>query len=242
MATNTPTQAGINGLELRNDVYDDQIPEELPEQGGSYVPQLAPGSYWLRIPLNVAQLWKSFDQTKSVDNAPLQTPIQRVMVKFGKESPLVVVGGPDEGAVLICSFSNMPRKRSKKADIPPVSDLTYLIRNGFKDNSPLRSAQDYINAINSRAGQTFAAEVGRQGQCRADAARWIPDGQGGQIEDPTGTLGCGKRYYTQAFKTSDGYVDRILCTNMRPDGNGNTVVCGASIRGFAQPDRIIKVA
>lgn len=232
--------SSINGVEVRDDVYDDQIPEELPEQGGSFIPQLLPGQYWLRIPPNVAQLWSKFQQTKSVDGLALATPIERIMFSFKKDNPLVVVGGEHDGAIMTASISNMPRKRSKKADIPPVSDMTYLIRNGFGDNSPLRTPADYINAVIRQAGQVFPAEVGRQGQCRADAVRWLPDQTGGQAEDPTGTMGCGKRYYTQSFKTPAGLVERIVCTNLRPDGRGGVVQCGASIRGFAQLDKILK--
>jgi hypothetical protein len=227
--------SGINELNLRNDVYEDEIPQELPEQGGSYVPQLKPGQYWLVIPATIAQLWAAFDQTKDVlTGQPLAKPIQRLQLKFDKDNPLVVRGGDQDGAVLLQTISNMPRKRSKKADVPPVSDMLYLVRESLAVPAtvPLRTPQDWINCLNQFAGQVFPAETGLQGQCRKDKVKWIPDGQGGQIEDPTGAMGCGKRYYSQSFKLPDGtYAERLQC---------QTPGCGAIIRGFAQIDRFLK--
>lgn len=222
--------ADINSLNLRDDVYTEEIPQELPEQGGSFVPNLKPGPYWFRIPAEVSQLWAAFDQTKDVlSGQPLAQPIQRLQLKFDRDHPLVVVGGTEDGSVLTQTISNMPRKRSKKADVPPVSDMTYLLREGLQDNTPVNSPKTWMAAINAHAGHIFPAEVGLQGQCRKDKVRYIPDGQGGQIEDPAGTLGCGERYYTQAFKQADGtYAERIMCK------------CGAVVRGFAQIDRFLK--
>jgi len=78
--------------------------------------------------------------------------------------------------------------------------------------------------------------VGWQGQCRDDKVRYIESETGDPIEDPEGNMGCGKRYYTKAFKQSDEqnqtyWAERILCES-----------CGASIRGFAQIDRFLKPA
>lgn len=230
----------INDLNLRNDVYQDEIPDELPEQGGSYVPQLPPGSYWFQLPANLAQLWESFDQVNDpVTKQPLAKPIQRLRLRFSKEAPLVVTAAADTalvGSVLVQSVSNAPRVRSKKADQPPVSDMTYLVRESLRDNSPLKSPQDWINVMNQHAGHHFPAEVGRTANCRNDKVRYITDpaDPSKAIEDPTGQKGCGTRVYTQAFKAKDQqghdiWIERVTCPK-----------CGAALRGFAQIDRFLK--
>lgn len=235
----------INNLAFRQEITDDLPPDvELPSQGGGYQPQLPPGTYLLRLPADINAVFDLFD----IKNEETGKTDQRcrLVCTNGKGYPLVVVGGPHDGETLSQTISNVPRKRSKKPDAVAVSDMTYLLRESLKSQDPIRTPADWYNAILKYAGRVFRAETGLQGQCREDKVRYIeetvPSAEdasqlvytGNTIEDPNGTMGCGKRFYTQAFKGIDPetrqpvWQERVTCPG-----------CGASIRGFAQIDRFL---
>lgn len=236
----------INNLAFRNEITDDLPADmELPAQGGGYQPQLPPGTYLLRLPADINAVFELWD-LKNEETGKIEQRC-RISCTNAKGSPLVVVGGTHDLETLSQSISNVPRKRSKKPDAVAVSDMTYLIRESLKNTDPIRTPADWYNVLLKYQGKVFRAETGLQGQCRDDKPRWInetilgPDGTnyvytGNTIEDPSGTMGCGKRFYTQAFKSINSetrepeWLERITC----PSPN-----CGASVRGFAQIDRFL---
>ena len=237
--------SGINELAFRNEITDNLPPEmELPDQPGGFVPQLHPGTYILRLPGDIRACFELFDLKDEESGKVVQRCRLNCTNKAGY--PLVVVGGPHDGELLSQAISNVPRKRSKKPDAVAVSDMTYLIREALGDKNPIAKPADWFNVLLAYQGKVFRAETGLQGQCRDDKVRYVNESvpsaedpnqyvyTGNTVEDPSGTMGCGKRYYTAAFKGINAesrqpeWMERIDCT------------CGASVRGFAQIDRFLR--
>ncbi len=168
--------------------------------------------------------------------------VQRLRVKFDKDIPLVVVGGPNDGQPVATSISTQPRNRTRQKGEPPVlvADMTYLIRESLQDKaSPLTKPSEWLAAIQKTAGRTFRAEHGLNASCNPDRVRYIHDpsdasGRGAML-DPSGQHGCGnggKRLYTSAFKLpanlGGGFSDIVYCPT-----------CAAKLRGFFQIERFL---
>lgn len=228
----------INTAPIRDDVMD--WPEgEMPEQGSGFRETLLPGVNIFRLPANLANLW---DMTAVAEDQRPGSPtkgqkILRPMLKCDKNNPLVIVGGKHDGEPFTATFSTNPRARGKKdaAGTPYVSDAAYLHTVALQEKTRPTTITQLIAEINAHAGGEVRLEHGLSAQCRADRVRYIgveitEDGVTKTIvqEDPEGTKGCGKRYYTKAFRLEDGsYTDELNCE------------CGARLRGFPQVEKIL---
>lgn len=253
---------GINSLALRDEVTDTMPSELPEQMGGQSLPTLLPGLNVFRIPTTIAQCVEAFDeQQKAEDGSVLYraaTPaeiaadpnlaanpmvpqvLQRLRVKFDKENPLVVVGnGELDGTPVATSISNVPRKRSKKGEpVIKVADMTYWLRTslGLPGDVKLTTPKEWFAAILAQAGKTFRIEHGLTAQCRLDKVRYINDPNDasgrGSMEDPSGQMGCGARYYTKDFRLAKehggGFSDVLYCKQ-----------CQAKLRGFFQIERFL---
>lgn len=247
----------INDLNLRDEVTD-EVPSELPEQmGGSSLPTLLPGISLFRIPTTIAQCIEAFDEEqKAADGSVIMISandpadpqrmipkvLQRLRVRFDKDNPLLVVGGPYDGQPVGTTISNVPRNRAKKTDPPAlVADMTYWIRVSMADTaSPLSKPKEWLAAILATAGKTFRIEHGLSAQCRKDKVRYINDPEDpsgrGSIVDPSNQMGCDKRYYTKDFRLANAapggpqFSDIMYC---------KTPTCQAKLRGFFQIEKFL---
>lgn len=250
----------INDLNLRDEVTD-EVPSELPEQmGGQALPTLLPGINVFRVPSSIAQCIEAFDeQQKAPDGSVIMRPataaelaanpaatmvpsvLQRLRVKFDKENPLIVVGGPNDGTPVATSISNVPRNRARKGEPPQkVADMTYWLRTSMGDTaSPLSTPKQWLAAILQTAGKTFRVEHGLTAQCREDKVRYIndptdPSGRG-SIQDPSNQMGCGKRHYTKDFRLPAASV----APGQNPFSDMMYCSCGAKLRGFFQIEKFL---
>lgn len=242
----------INDLQFKDEV-EDQIPADgqLPELG-SYTPPLPPDKeYMVRIPANIEQLISLKDVTQD-KGKPTEVTRQRVFVKFDKANPLVILGGDHDGHPIMTTISNIPRPRGK--DKIPVSDMAYFLIDGCHLTVAPKTPKDWVDALLRAANLTAKIRSGRTGQCRDDQDIYIEsvivDPESGQqsvsYQEVQGMKGCGKRYYTSAFRLPSGvYVERLACTGKRKFADPvsqivTEVQCGASIRGFDGVDRWLK--
>ena len=217
----------LNSTATRADIPGEVYPEgELPTFGGAGRATLPPGEYTFRMPMELPSLWH--DLLVTIDGQQLK----HSQLKFDKDHPLVVVGGPEDGAPMLASFSTMARARNKDKTVV-VSDLAYLLENCLGDASrPMRlggeQAQMAIKAaINKAAGRTIRLRTGLGAQCRPDKVRWtFKDEQSTASQpDPSGQHGCGQRHYDRDFKVPGSkpvqYDNVIACKK-----------CGAAVRGY----------
>lgn len=233
------TENDLNAPAVRADVAD--WPEgELPEQGGGSRETLLPGTHTFRLPDNLEGLWH--DGNGIVDNRPgSPTHGQKVIrpsLKFDKNNPLIVVGGPDDGAPMLATIGTNPRPRGKKDDpkTPYISDAAFFLEIGLQDKSRPKTLPELKATINRYGGKTVRIEHGLSAQCNPEKVRYIAveaaDEAGNvhvtSMQDPDGTKGCGRRYYTKDFKLpAGGYSDQLQCQ------------CGAYLRGFEQIERFL---
>lgn len=250
-------------LNLRDEVEDSYTGEDLPAQMGSPTPTIFPGIDLFQIPPNVDQCWDAKDvQRKDADGNLLAnadgTPLvdQHLFLKFDRDSPLIVVGGPYDGLPATATISTMARNRARKGEEPRlVADLTYFVRDSLQDKTPVAKRKDWIAIVNKHAGHLVRLEHGLSAFCDPERVRYLSeDGteDGRSVLDPTETHGCGmsdgkregSRLYSQAFKSSEEELD----ANGNPTGRKITTWresavckgCGAMLRGFFRVERFLK--
>lgn len=241
-------------LELRDEAEETFVgaAEELPEQGGGYTPTILPGIHFFTLPANIDQCWGAFDvELKDAQGNPVldgdgkPRVRQELYLKFDRDNPLVCAdtegeyGGLPAGTITI---STLGRKRGKKSDpnAPVVADMTYFLRTSLQDKTVIARKADWIPAVNKHAGEMIRIETGLRATCDTERVRYVadPNDPMRSIEDPEGTHGCGKKFYTQAFKARvwdeaagrevSVPTDRIVCDQ-----------CGASLRGFIQVEKFL---
>lgn len=228
----------VNSTAPRTDIAGEAWPEgDLPEQMGGAFVNLMPGIDAFRLPVELGQLWAPV----KIKDPRSGAEVERVMLKLDKNHPMVIVGGKHEGETLTANFSSNPRPRGKKDDpaTPWVSDLAYLLEVSLGDKSRPKTADALKAAINKHAGKIVRLDHGLSGQCRTDKVRYIlqvVEGVEKSIPDPTGEMGCGKRFYTRDFKNDDGtYSDTITC-------DCSTEQTTVALRGFPSVDRFLPPA
>ncbi len=215
--------ADFQDLDLGNDQI--EVPEQLPDQPGRYVPPPQPGSYVFRLPEDMRAIWEPFDAA-SLGGA------RRVWAVFDDEHPLTIVQSPDgtrDGETFRQRISNAERARGR--DGVKVSDMTYLLRALGEDTSTLRTNQDFVRALLKHAGETFKADIEYSANCNENRNIYVQTEEGGFEE--LDQKGCGKRYYQRDFdklKQGGVYPDRITCEG-----------CGASLRAFPNLTRFAPV-
>lgn len=201
--------------------------ENIPEQRGGGRPNIDPGRYVFELPKNLAEAWVVRETGRG----------QRVAIESSRDCPIVLsraLKSSDEalvGQVWYGSISNAERNRARKGEPERfVSDMTYLLKEGFGDPATPKSNKEMIVALNKHAGEAFSADNEWSCFCNKDKVRFISsDGQA--VEDPDGTKGCGKNYYQRDIpRDAEGYYqERFDCQ------------CGASLRAFQNLVRFGKV-
>lgn len=232
---------------------------DLPEQsGGGGRTALPPDIYTFRLPTELARQWKEGthkDQRKTLSNGQPNPTFDQILshitLKFDKDNPLVVEGGTQHGEPMLATFTTVPQPRPgwKRNDplTPWIHDLAYVLEHCLLDTSRPTDPEMLKAAINHHAGGTIRLTIGRSGQCRDDRVRYIPQArvdpatgaaipfaQGfDTVQDPAGVKGCGKRYYTKAYKGEGNvYQVSVQCDPNKVSGTPPTPGCGAMIRGF----------
>jgi hypothetical protein len=245
----TTATGSINDLQFRDEVEDGQVPSDgkLPEIS-SYVPNLPPAKYVVKIPENIAQLITLKDHQEE-EGGPVK---QRVILKFDKNNPVVIMGGEHNEHPLTGYVSNIPRPRGKEKI--PVSDMAYYLVDACGLQVNPRTPKEWVDAVARTGGLLVPIEVGLQARCDVERDVYVdeivsdpldPSKSSVTSKEVPGLKGCGKRYYTRDFYKGGAYQDRIPCTGQRKmtdpaTGQEITVGCGASIRGFNQIERWLK--
>jgi hypothetical protein len=212
---------------------------DLPEQMGGPRTLLMPGQSTFKLPENLPQLWHdvAIEDTRPYlasgqvnPTGPLASPdkrgkkIGRKQLKMDRNNPLIVVGGKQDGEPMTATFTTNPRARGKKDDpkTPWISDIAFMLDTSLGDKSRPKTPEETVATVNRYAGKTIRLEHGLTAQCRDDKVRYInvqlPDGTESNVPDPTGTKGCGKRWYTKDFKNPEtGHYDtEIACVCGQP--------------------------
>ena len=238
----------LNSTQVRTDIPGEVYPEgAMPQLGGGRA-SLQPGVDVFQLPVNLPALWHDIIVERE------GTKYKHVQLKFDKDNPLIVVGGPNNGAAMLMSFTTLPRPRGRK-DNPEtlwISDLAILLDTGLGDKSrPLTKGGEagvlaLKAAINKYAGRTVRLDHGLSAQCRPDKVRYAfkNEDTDESMEDPRKLKGCGQRHYTKDFKAPDAkqgepQFDAVIpCKGKYKDGTP----CGAALRGFESVERILPPA
>lgn len=221
-------QPTLSWDDVGNDpVVADEVPAEAPEQGRGSIPLLRFGEYQVRLPDDLSKAWQAPKKDKN--------GVTRITLKLDASNPLVVVGGPHDGDILTATVSTIPRPRGQQKQ--QISDMFYLLRTSFADQTLVSTLRDWKNAIDAHAGQVFRVDVGGTANCREDKVRYIetqnPEtGGNATIEDPSGTKGCGKRMYTRD-------INKLRDEAGNPPEHVYCPQCGAVLRVFNQIERYL---
>jgi hypothetical protein len=208
--------ASLKELNLSNDQVGGDIDlNDLPKTGG-FLPMLQPGTYRLRLPGNLGNVWDTI--AKKGDRG------ERIVAKFDQDAPLVIVQAPErfadrKGEPFQTRISNVERARGREKIL--ASDFDYLLRALGHTGKKPRTNGEYAAALMPFAGKEFNATIEVTAQCRDDKEKYVDDGHGGSVK-LEGSAGCGRRYYQKDIpKNDDGsYPERIACAED----------CGANLR------------
>lgn len=234
--------------------------QEMPEQTSGPRTLLMPGIDTFRLPAQLAPLWHDIqaqDKRKFLPNGQpnptLGQMFKRRQLKFDRNTPLIVEGGPHNGEPMTATFSTHPRPRSLKknaADDPTtpwISDISYLLDVSLGDHSRPSDPKVLEATVNKYGGKTIRLEHGLTAQCRPDKQRYIrvatAEGET-DIPDPSGRKGCGRRYYTKDFKNAatGGYDKEMACVCGTPtpaEAEQGVQPAAVVIRAFESVDRFL---
>lgn len=242
--------------------------QSLPEQGGGARTVLMPNTYTFLLPASLAGLWHDIevkDTREFLANGQLNPTfnrlIKRKQLKFDRNNPLIVVGGPHDGEPMLAQFSSAPRPRSfeknasKDPKTPWISDLSYLLDISLNDKSRPADPVVLVATINRYAGKTIRLQTGLSAFCNPERVRYLRvvidlaayQASGGKtgvddITDPTGRKGCGRRYRTSDFKIEGGYNREVGCDCGTPtpeEAAKGVQPATVVLRGFEQVERFL---
>lgn len=226
---------------LRDETTDDNIPQDLPEQGGgsSYLFVPPTKSLLLRLPADLMQCWEPVDEKLFEDlkrTIPKMDPatgqqqvVQRIQWTFDKDHPLTIVapGNPElDGQpcprVTVDNIPKTVRGGYGNPEKPKVAPAVFMLRTalGEPGTTLLNTPKQWVTVMAQHAGHVFRVETGLSTFCNPEKVRYIPvpqyDAQQQvtgyeSIEDPSGVKGCGKSYYTPDFKHNGAYLERVQC-------------------------------
>lgn len=229
--------ASINDLNLTNDAV--ELPEEVPEQFGTFTPPPQPGPYRLRLPSNLGKIWDLVDVRSEVVKKKLGGADKALIASFSDDFPLIITQsrGDNVGEAFLTRIQVAPRHRGNDVY---VSDMYYFLDKGLgHDMEGCRkwTQKEWAAALMKHPGQEFAASIEWSAFCNPDRVRYISDDEGTSIEDPSGTSGCGANYYTsknQVPKEEDGsYAFRFECTECKNEkGTPAVLRCFANLTNF----------
>lgn len=203
----------------------------MPEERGASKPNLPQRRYTFQLPVDLGNRFDIVSTDKLGD---------RIKLDFGSDGLAAFLPGSngsfEYAGQWFGRISAVPRNKAKTGEAKRlVSDLTYLavalghpskavtIKSTGETEFVSADTQGALAALLAKhAGEYFQADNEWSAFCNVDKVRYISDGTGGNVEDPTGTKGCGKRYYSRDIpKDAAGQAqDRFPCT------------CGAALLAF----------
>lgn len=208
----------IKNLGLRDDVVTVGDPSQIPAARPRRPDTPQPGLYTFQLPDNVSTAWERFEVQVGEDFQ------ERVAVVFDDEHPLSIFIGEDPTPY----FTRISNHGYRKVGEAIVPDLWFLLRDGLRH--PVKAAMknsEWMEALNSHAGELFRADHGLQASCNPKSD--IYDAKTGK--SVPGKKGCGARYYTSDFRLPEGtYTTRLTC-------GGRNGTCGNALRAFGQLER-----
>ncbi len=181
----------INDLKLTDDRI--EIPEEIPEQFGSFAPPPQPGYYRFKMPNSLTKIWDLVEVRNEEVKKRLKSS-QVLVAIFSNDYPLDITHARDKsyiGQTFLTRVQVAPKHRGN--DIY-ISDMYYLLEKGFDhDMSTCKTwgQRQWADALITHAGQEFGARIQWSAFCNANKVRYILDDQENSIEDPSGVKGCG---------------------------------------------------
>lgn len=205
---------------------------DMPEERGATKPNLPQKRYTFQLPANIGSL---ADKSSTKDYG------DRLKYDFTSEGIPAYLNGEYAGQ-WYGRISAVPRNKAKKGEPDRlVSDLTYLAvalghashpvtlqPSGKVEFISAASQAELHKIIVSHAGQYFQADNEWSAYCNDQKTRYISDGAGGNVEDPSGQKGCGTRVYSRDIpKDAAGVAsDRFPCPK-----------CGAGLLAFQNLSR-----
>lgn len=224
-------------LEIKDDKPQPTTWDDLPEQrSGGLGPLLQPGDYIFRLP-PADVLKKAWEVYSCKINKTDTEEVQRLRVQFDGECPLVVETDPkgrSNGELWHGRLSTQERNRAKPgAPSAYASDVDFLLRDGLAHQAKPGRQKEIAEALVSHGGELFGATNEWSISCNANKVRYIDNGEGATVEDPSGEKGCGNRAYQRdlARDPSGLYYENQPCQK-----------CGALVRPFQNLGRFRKVA
>lgn len=195
---------------------------EMPEEFGGAKPNLAQGRYIFALPQDLGALWET---QESVFGTRLVLQPSDGLAAFSKHER-DANGNPAYVGQWYGRISAVPRNRAKKGEPKRlVADMTYLaVALGFPSKAvtvvtkasadrPSEKLTEYVSAgsqkelgqkLESKAGSYFEATNEWSAYCNDSKVRYIGDGTGGNILDPSNTKGCGARVYARDIPSVGG--------------------------------------
>jgi len=231
--------SSINDLPIPAGAVD--VPDDIPEQFGSFAPPPQPGPCRFRLPSKLEAIWELCDVRNPDAQKALGGADKGLMASFSTDTPLTITQSRYTEADGTDSYANeafstrvtiIPRKRDKEGHM--VSDMFYLLRALDHDMSTVKtwSQKDWANALMQHAGQEFAADIEWSARCRDDQPKrvWTEDGL--RTEEDTEDKGCGNTVYQRDIPMEEGYYkEQFECTD-----------CGSILRAFANLSRFRSIS
>jgi hypothetical protein len=210
--------AKLSDVTIAENTY--EAPAEIPEQRGGFKPLLQPGDYEFQLPQNLKDLWEPTADGKNISLVFSESPL---IVSRARDAQVIGLGYYGQ-------ISSRPFNRARKGEPDVlVDDLTYLLKYGLKDDRRPKTKTELGAYISEHASGFFMAQVEWSANCNEKAVRFVADANGQSVADPSGKVGCAKKYkqYRDEIpRAEDGtYQERFLCQ------------CGASLRCFGNLSR-----
>lgn len=227
----------LEDLGLTEDTTPVEIPDDIPEEGGTYIPLVQPGVYIFKLPDDMSAIWYKRDTTQG----------PRITAGFTRENPLIVTGdstGYYISSPVVTFISNAERPRGRER--VPIPDMYYLLRALEKSMSDkelkaaLKTNQNYSDMLQKFEGKEFQAEIHWEAYCSPQKNVWmtILDEAGNKrLEEQEGTPGCGAGYNTYSRDAKrripsdeNGFMERFEEALVHGDPDGCPATLNSQIR------------
>ena len=227
----------LEDLGLVEDNTQVEIPDEIPEEGSTYIPLVQPGTFFFKLPDDMSAIWYK----RETQRGP------RITAGFTRENPLTVTGdstGDYIGTPVVTFISNAERPRGRERVLVP--DMFYLLASLEKDISEkelkakLKTNTDYVTMLRKHEGREFQAEVHWEAYCSPQKNIWmtvLDENNNKRLEEQEGTPGCGASYNTYSRdaskripKDENGFMERFEEVLVHGDPDGCPATLNSQIR------------
>jgi len=219
--------AGKSLSDLGDTLRDEPMPilnaDDLPDFG-TWAPPPQPGPYRFKLPPDLTKIWEPYEATVNGKT------VQCVRAIFDKDAPLQIIRSMSGKHNLEPFHTRLSNQRRSRGTVE-ASDLDYLLKATGEKTLP-GSNLAYCEAVQTKAGHEFDADLTYSWTCSESRNAYIPD-----PEDKTGTksvksdrMGCGATY-RQADQTKKAEQKIEKVNGEYPYEIGCR--CGAVVRAFA---------